>query len=158
MLLEHPQQLAELRADWGLADSATQELLRYLSFAQVSKPRYAREDTEFYGQPIRRGQMLFGCLAAANNDPAVFEEPERLDIRRQPNRHLAFGTGIHVCLGAKLASVEIGIALERLFTRFPDVHVAIPRSQIRFSTRIGGPLDRTSEGELSRMNEPIRRF
>ena len=118
-LLDHPQQLAELTADWGLADSAAQELLRYVSFAQVSKPRYAREDTEFYGQPIRRGQMLFACLAAANSDPSVFDNPERLDIHRQPNRHLAFGAGIHVCLGAKLARVETAIALERLFTRFP---------------------------------------
>ncbi len=136
-LLEHPQQLAELTADWGLADSATQELLRYISFAQVSKPRYARDDVEFYGQPIRRGQMIFGCLAAANSDPAVFENPERLDIRRQPNRHLAFGTGIHVCLGAKLASAEIAIALERLFTRFPKLHLAVPRSGIRFVPRTG---------------------
>ena len=136
-LLDHPQQLAELTADWGLADSAAQELLRYVSFAQVSKPRYAREDTEFYGQPIRRGQMLFACLAAANSDPAVFEDPERLDIHRQPNRHLAFGAGIHVCLGAKLARVETAIALERLFTRFPGLQLAIPRSQVRFSARIG---------------------
>ena len=136
-LLDHPQQLAELRADWGLADSAAQELLRYVSFAQVSKPRYAREDTEFHGQPIRRGQMIFACLAAANSDPAVFEDPERLDIHRQPNRHVAFGAGIHVCLGAKLARVETAIALERLFTRFPRLELAIPRSQVRFSARIG---------------------
>src|SRR5262249_49191107 len=62
-LLDHPQQLAELKADWGLADSAAQELLRYISFAQISKPRYAREDTEFCGQSIRRGQALLACLA-----------------------------------------------------------------------------------------------
>ena len=125
-LLDHPQQLAELTADWGLADSAAQELLRYVSFAQVSKPRYARADTEFHGQPIRRGQMLFACLAAANSDPAVFDDPERLDIHRQPNRHVAFGTGIHVCLGAKLARVETAIALERLFTRFPRLRARHP--------------------------------
>jgi cytochrome P450 len=136
-LLDHPQQLAELTADWSLADSAAQELLRYISFAQVTKPRYAREDTEFYGQPIRRGQMLFGCLAAANADPEVFADPERLDLRRQPNRHLAFGAGIHVCLGAKLARVETAIAFERLFTRFPNLQLAVPRDQIRFSARIG---------------------
>jgi cytochrome P450 len=136
-LLDHPQQLAELTADWGLADSATQELLRYISFAQISKPRYARDDTEFYGQPIRRAQMIFACLASANSDPAVFENPERLNIHRQPNRHVAFGTGIHVCLGAKLASVEIAISLQRLFTRFPNLHLAVPRSEIRFMPRIG---------------------
>jgi cytochrome P450 len=136
-LLDHPQQLGELTADWSLADSAAQELLRYISFAQVSKPRYARADTEFHGQPIRCGQMLFACLAAANSDPCVFADPERLDLHRQPNRHLAFGAGIHVCLGAKLARVETAIALERLFTRFPQLRLAIPRSQIRFHARIG---------------------
>jgi len=136
-LLDHPQQLAELTADWSLADSAAQELLRYISFAQITKPRYARADTEFYGRPIRRGQMIFACLAAANSDPAVFANPEQLDIHRQPNRHVAFGTGIHVCLGAKLARVETAIALERLFTRFPRVHLAVPRTEIRYSSRIG---------------------
>jgi len=136
-LLDHPGQLAELKADWGPADSAVQELLRYVSFAQVTKPRYARADTEFRGQAIRRGRMLFGCLAAANSDPSVFENPERLDIRRQPNRHLAFGAGIHVCLGAKLARVETAIALERLFTRFPQLKLAIPRTQIRYTPRFG---------------------
>jgi cytochrome P450 len=136
-LLDHPAQLAELTADWGLADSAAQELLRYVSFAQITKPRYAREDTEFGGQAVRRGQMLFGCLAAANSDPRVFESPDRLDLHRQPNRHLAFGAGIHFCLGAKLARVETAIALQRLFTRFPKLQLAVPRSEIRFSSRFG---------------------
>jgi cytochrome P450 len=137
VLLDHPAVLAELTADWRLADSAAQELLRYVSFAQVSKPRYARSDTEFYGQFIRRGQMVFACLAAANNDPAVFDNPDQLNIHRQPNRHLAFGAGIHVCLGAKLARVETAIALEHLFTRFPNLRLAIPRTAIRYSSRIG---------------------
>jgi cytochrome P450 len=136
-LLDHPHELSQLKADWGLADSAAQELLRYVSFAQVSKPRYAREDVEFYGRSIRRGQIVFACLAAANSDPAAFEEPGRLDIRRHPNRHAAFGTGIHVCLGAMLARVETAIALERLFTRLPRLELAIPRSEVRFSARIG---------------------
>lgn len=137
LLLDHPQQHRELTADWGIVDTAVQELLRYLSFAQVSKPRYAREDTEFYGQTIRRGQMIFACLAAANADPQRFDNPEQLDLRRQPNRHLAFGTGIHVCLGARLASVETEIALQRLFTRFPTLELAVPRSQILYTTHPG---------------------
>jgi cytochrome P450 len=136
-LFDHPEELAALRADWTLADTATQELLRHVSFAQVSKPRYARDDTELHGQPIRRGQMLIACLAAANHDPSVFDDPGRLDIRRHPNRHVAFGTGIHVCLGAALARAETAIALERLFTRFPRLEIAVPRSQVRFSARIG---------------------
>ncbi len=136
-LFDHPQQRAELTSDWSLADSAAQELLRYVSFAQVSKPRYARQDSEFYGLPIRRGQMMFGCLAAANSDPAVFENAEGLDLRRQPNRHLAFGAGIHYCLGAKLAGVEIAIALQRLFTRFPNLRLAVARRRIRYTARFG---------------------
>lgn len=136
-LLDHPDQLRALKADWGLAESATQELLRYISFAQVTKPRYVREDTEFYGRTIRKGEMVFGCLASANTDPLVFENPDRLDLGRSPNRHIAFGTGIHVCLGAKLARAEIAIALERLFTRFPDVRLAVPRSRVKYSRRPG---------------------
>jgi cytochrome P450 len=136
-LLDHPQQLAELTADWGLADSAAQELLRYVSFAQISKPRYAREDTEFHGRSIRRGEIIFACLAAANGDPGAFDDPERLDLRRHPNRHVAFGAGIHVCLGATLARVETAVALERLFTRYPGLRLAVPRTELRFSGRIG---------------------
>jgi len=136
-LMDNPQQLVLLRGDWGLADSAVQELLRHVSFAQVTKPRYAREDTEFRGQTIRRGQMLMGCLAAANSDPSMFPNPEKLDIRREPNRHVAFGVGIHVCLGARLASIETAIALRSLFTRLPGLQLAIPRSQVRFSRRFG---------------------
>jgi cytochrome P450 len=81
--------------------------------------------------------MIFACLATANSDPAAFADPERLDLRRHPNRHVAFGTGIHVCLGATLARVETAITLERLFTRFPRVDVAVPSSQLRFSGRFG---------------------
>jgi len=136
-LLDHPQQLRELTADWSLADSTSQELLRYVSFAQVTKPRFARENTEFCGQTIRRGQMLMGCLASANSDPSVFHNADRLDIHRHPNRHLAFGTGIHVCLGAMLARVETAIALEGLFTRFPNLRLAVPRSRIRYGAQFG---------------------
>jgi cytochrome P450 len=136
-LLDHPEQLAVLSADWRLADSAVQELLRYVSFAQVAKPRYALADTVFHGQLIRRGQMLFACLASANADPIVFAEPEQLDIQRNAQRHLAFGAGIHVCLGAKLARKEIEIALEHLFMQFPNLQLAVPRTALRYSARPG---------------------
>jgi cytochrome P450 len=136
-LFDHPDQVCALTSDWRLAESAVQELLRYVSFAQVTKPRYASEDTQLYDQHIRRGQMLFACLAAANSDPCVFENPERLVLHRQPNRHLAFGSGIHFCLGAKLSRVETEIALERLFTRFPRLHLAVPRAQITYLSRFG---------------------
>jgi cytochrome P450 len=137
LLLDHPEQLHTLTADWTLAESAVPELLRYLSFAQISKPRFAREECTFSGRSMRRGQMIFACLAAANTDPAVFENPERLDLRRQPNHHLAFGEGIHYCLGASLARVEVEIALRCFFTRFPGLRLAVPRSRVRFSPRPG---------------------
>jgi cytochrome P450 len=123
-LLGHPDQFCELTTDWSLAESAVQELLRYISFAQIGKPRYPRADTEFCGYPLRRGRMIFACLASANSDPAQFENPDQLNLRRHPNRHVAFGAGIHYCLGAKLSSVETEIALQKLFTRFPNLKVA----------------------------------
>jgi cytochrome P450 len=136
-LLDHPDALRTLTADWSLVHDAVEELLRHLSFGQFSKPRFAREDVVFRGRRIRRGDMLFACLAAANGDPAVFPQPERLDLRRAPNRHVAFGDGIHYCLGAALARTEVQIALHRLFTRFPNLSLAVPRSQIRFTGPFG---------------------
>jgi cytochrome P450 len=136
-LVDHPEQLCELRSDWSLCESAVNELFRHVSFAQVAKPRYPREDTEFCGQPIRRGEMLFACLASANADPSRFENPQHLDLRRNGARHLAFGAGIHFCLGAMLARVETEIALKHLFERFPRIGLAIPRAQIRYTRRPG---------------------
>jgi cytochrome P450 len=137
VLLDHPAALTELRTDWSLAERAVPELLRHVSFAQLSKPRFAREDCTFEGRRIHRGQMLFACLAAANGDPAVFADPERLDLRRQPNPHLAFGDGIHHCLGGALARIEVETALRRLFTRFPRLRLAIPRAQVRYARQPG---------------------
>lgn len=136
-LLDHPEQLRELNSDWSLGESAVNELFRYVSFAQVAKPRYARQDSEFYGQSIRRGEVIFACLASANSDPSQFEHPDRFDLHQHSQRHVAFGAGIHFCLGATLARVETEIALRRLFSRFPQLRLAVPRSQIRFSRRPG---------------------
>jgi cytochrome P450 len=136
-LLDHPRAMRQWRDDPSLADSAVNELLRYVSFAQVAKPRYALEDTDFYDQRILRGQTIFACLASANADPSQFPEPERLDLARDAHRHLAFGSSIHYCLGATLARVETQIALRGLWERFPDLQLAIPRSQVRYSLRPG---------------------
>lgn len=136
-LLDHPEQLRELTADWNLREAAVDELFRHVSFAQVAKPRYARQDTEFWGQTIRRSQIIFACLASANTDPSRFENPDRLNCRRQTQRNVAFGAGIHFCLGAALARVETQIALQHLFMRFPEIRFAVPRPQIRYSRRPG---------------------
>jgi cytochrome P450 len=136
-LFDHPEQLSELTGDWSIVETAVDELFRHVSFAQVAKPRYARQETEFWGQSVLRGQTLFACLASANADPSYFENPACLDLCRRPQRHVAFGAGIHFCLGATLARVETEIALRRLFTRFPNLRLAVPRSQIRYSRRPG---------------------
>jgi cytochrome P450 len=136
-LLDHPEQRRLLTTDWDLATSAVNELFRYVSFGQMAKPRYAREDTEFQGRSIQRGQILFACLASANADPSRFENPEQLDLRRGSNRHVALGAGIHYCLGAALARVETEIALRQIFTRFPELDLAVARSNIRYSRRPG---------------------
>ncbi len=137
ILLDHPEPRRAIAASGHVTDGLVQELLRYLSFAQVSKPRYAREWMEFHGQQIHKGQMLFACLASANTDPACFVDPERFDPTRDPNRHLAFGSGIHHCLGGKLASAELAIALERLCARWPDLRLAVPRDELAYIPRFG---------------------
>ncbi|WP_169314873.1 cytochrome P450 family protein [Rubinisphaera brasiliensis] len=136
-LLQHPDQKAELLADRSKADAAVDEILRHGSSIQMTKPRYAAHDITLYGQPIKQGEIVVPLLAAANSDPAKFENPEVFDINRSPNPHVAFGTGIHVCLGLKLAKAEVGIALEKLFTRFPDLRLSVPAEEIPWSERIG---------------------
>jgi cytochrome P450 len=136
-LLEAPEQKARLLADWSLAPSAVEELLRFVCPVQVAKPRYVRRDLEFHGRPLRRGEVLVPMLASANADPGRFDNPERLDLARSPNPHVAFGGGRHFCLGAQLARVEAQVALETLFTRFPKLSLAVPGSALRYTGRLG---------------------
>ena len=117
-LLRNPDQLSRLREDPSLAEVAVEELLRYDGPVQGTG-RVALEDLKIGGQPIKEGQVVFCLLGAANRDPAQFEDPERLDITRQPNEHVAFGDGIHFCIGAPLARAEGQIALSSVLQRFP---------------------------------------
>ena len=87
-------------ADWSLAPSAVEELLRVVDVAQTAEPRLASRDLEFHGQKLARGEMITPMLASANIDPARFHDPGRLDVTRSPNPHLAFGSGVHFCSGA----------------------------------------------------------
>jgi hypothetical protein len=122
-LLRHPDQLAELRDNPALINSAVEEMLRY----DPSVPRgwrIATQDVEMRGKTIRKGALLFPILSAANRDPEHFPDPDRFDIRRQPNRHLAFGYGIHFCLGAPLARLEAEVAVNTILRRFPDIQLA----------------------------------
>lgn len=117
-LLRNPDQLAKLRARPELMTSAVEELLRYESPSQHTA-RLAPEDTEIGGKPIRKRQAVMAVMAAANRDPDRFPDPDRLDITRQDNRHLAFGWGGHFCFGAPLARMETQIAFTELIRRFP---------------------------------------
>jgi cytochrome P450 PksS len=121
-LLTHPEQLELLRRQPERVGSAVEEMLRYTP-AVPFMHRIAVEDFELRGQRIRKGQLVFLGIAAANRDPAVFTEPERFDITREHNRHVAFAFGPHLCLGAGLARRELAIALEALLRRMPELRL-----------------------------------
>src|SRR5438552_10243436 len=118
-LLRNPDQLEKLRANLSLIPSAVEELLRYESPSQHTA-RLAPEDTEIGGKSIRKRQAVMAVMAAANRDPERFPEPDRLDVSRQDNRHVAFGWGAHFCFGAPLARIEGQIVFDELLERFKE--------------------------------------
>ncbi|GGS90934.1 cytochrome P450 [Streptomyces tanashiensis] len=128
-LLRNPEQLDALRADPALTDRAVEELLRYLSVAK-SFMRTALEDVEVGGQTIEAGTTVVLSYNTANRDPERFADPHELDLRRDAGGHLAFGHGIHLCLGAQLARVEMRVAFAALFRRFPTLRLAVPAEEV----------------------------
>ncbi len=136
-LLKDPARRDWLAADWGRLNLAIEEFLRFVSPVQFSKPRYVREDIELEGVQLRKGDKVMAMIVAANLDPAANGHAERLDLERRPNRHLAFGTGIHFCLGHQLARIEGAAALRSLFTRWPKLRLAAKPSDIRWQRRPG---------------------
>ncbi|MEQ8661197.1 MAG: cytochrome P450, partial [Gammaproteobacteria bacterium] len=129
-LLEHPAELARLRAEPGLVDAAVEEMLRY-DCPITETARIPRADDALNGCPVTAGQTLTASLAAANHDPAAFPDPHRFDITRAHNAHLAFGSGIHVCLGAPLARLEAQIAVRELLARCPRLRLDPARPPAR---------------------------
>jgi cytochrome P450 len=119
-LFDHPTELSRLRAEPGLIETAIEELVRYDAPVQLAG-RVPIEDVELAGQTLRKGQMVGVILGAANRDPSAFTEPNRLDLARTPNPHVAFGRGIHFCIGAPLARIEGQIAIPALLARFPTL-------------------------------------
>lgn len=120
-LLEHPKQLTLLKEQPELIHTAIEEVLRYNDPVEFSTSRWAGEDLDFQGQSIRKGDLVIVILNSANHDPNQFKDPEIFDITRQKSRHLAFGKGIHACLGAPLARLEGEIAINSLLKRFPNM-------------------------------------
>jgi cytochrome P450 len=126
-----------LEEDWGRANLAIEEFLRFISPVQFTKPRFVMKDIEFGGVRLKKGDKIMAMLAAANMDPDANSRPEKLDLERRPNRHLSFGTGIHFCLGHQLARIEGKCALEALFKRWPQLALAVPPESIRWRQRPG---------------------
>jgi cytochrome P450 len=131
-LLRHHDQMEKLRRDPTLIKSAVEELLRYTAPVFNSTERYAREDVTIQGVTISRGEMTLGVIGSANRDETVFENPDILDIEREPNKHLSFGHGIHYCLGAALARLEAQIAISTLLERMPKMRLKGPPESLRW--------------------------
>ncbi len=136
-LLQHPAERLRLQDNPGLLPAAIEELLRYDGPVQRTG-RMAACDTEIGGVPIPKGSLVLGLLGAANRDPAHFADPDRLDLGRDEPRHLAFGSGIHYCLGAPLARLEAQVAIGTVLRRFPALALAGERPTWRPSSTLRG--------------------
>lgn len=147
-LLSHPEQLAQLRANPDLIDSAIEEVMRY-DGPTNALVRVVAEDHELHGKMLREGERVFVMVNSANRDPRQFDNPEIFDIARKQNRHLTFGQGIHLCLGSKLAREEGRVAVQALLNRFPDMALdpengpewldaMVPRGTRRLPVRLRG--------------------
>ncbi len=131
-LLRNPDQFATLRENPSLAASAVEEMLRYLTIVQYGLLRLATEDIEYGEETIKAGEWLVAALASGNRDESVFPDADKLDVRRNPAAHLAFGYGAHQCIGQQLARVELQEVFARLYQRIPTLRLAVPFEEITF--------------------------
>lgn len=136
-LLINPGLRQWLTEDWSRADLAVEEFLRFITPVQFTKPRFVRKDVDLGGVRLKKGEKVMVMLAAANMDPQANPHPEMLDLQRKPNRHMAFGTGIHFCLGHQLARIEGRCALKALFKRWPTLKLAVDETEIKWRKRPG---------------------
>ncbi|MCP3805153.1 cytochrome P450 [Allokutzneria sp. A3M-2-11 16] len=132
-LLQHPDQRALAESDEHI-EAAVEELLRYMSITHSIAPRWAVEDTELGGERIAKGDLVVFSIPAGNRDPAIGENLDALDIGRKTAPHLAFGHGVHHCLGAPLARMEMRVAYPALLRRFPKLRPAVPVDEVEFRT------------------------
>ena len=132
ILLDHPEQAALVRDYPEVVPGAVEELLRYISPVQFAPRRVALQDVALGGALIHAGDGVFTLNPAANRDPEAFPEPDRFDVRRDASHHLAFGFGIHQCLGQILARIELQIAFPLLLQRLPNLRIAASEGEIRF--------------------------
>jgi len=132
ILLDHPEQAAAVRDQPELVPGAVEELLRYVSPVQFSPRRVAMEDLTIGDVVIRKGDGVFALNPAANRDPRVFPDPDRFDVHRDASHHVAFGFGIHQCLGQILARMELQVVFPLLLQRLPNLRVAANEGEIRF--------------------------
>jgi cytochrome P450 len=137
-LLRHPSELKKLRENPALITIAVEEMLRYDSPTQAPSPQAALEDIELGGKTIRKGDVITVLFGAANRDPARFTDPDRFDIARADNEHLAFSMGIHYCLGASLARLEAQIAIAAIVARYPNIQLATANPEWRKMGRFRG--------------------
>ncbi|MEM7128630.1 MAG: cytochrome P450 [Chloroflexota bacterium] len=135
-LLSHPDQLEMLRNDPSLIESAVEELLRYDGPLQTTEMSFAREEFAMHGVEIPKGATVLPAILSANRDEQVFARADELDITRSPNRHLAFGQGIHYCLGAPLARLEAKIAFNTLLERSPELQLDVEQEKLRYQNMI----------------------
>jgi cytochrome P450 len=137
-LLEHPDQLKILKDEPEIIDNAVEELMRYLSIIHFGPMRSALEDVEIDGHLIKAGDTVLMHVPAANRDPEKFPgNPDELDLRRPASGHVAFGHGIHQCLGQQLARIEMRIAFAKLFQEFPDLRLDVAPEEVPLRTNMG---------------------
>ncbi len=131
-LLEHPDQLEKLRSEPAVIKPAIEELLRFVCPVEMATERYAREDITIAGTTIPRGELVLAVIGSANRDANYFDNPDSLDLTRENNKHLAFGQGVHYCLGAPLSRLEGQIAISTLVQRMPNLRLSIAPDQLRW--------------------------
>jgi nocardicin N-oxygenase len=131
LLLSHPKQLRELREQPEMIPRAVDEMLRYVPLATGAVfPRVATEDVELSGVLVRKGEAVLASMASANHDESAFPNPGQLDFHRETSQHVGFGYGMHRCLGAQLASMELHVAFETLLRRLPGLRLAVPAEEV----------------------------